>query len=92
MGPIRGTLFLFPYGILAFWLGWSWFMKKNWWLSWSLGFILGTLGFFGLGLDPESPNWGATINEGRKLLSIYPHPALPPAFALSRALGQTEGD
>ena len=46
MGPIRGTLFLFPYGILAFWLGWTWFKGKNWWLSWSLGFILGTLGFF----------------------------------------------
>lgn len=44
--------------------------------------LLGTLGFFGLGLDPESPNWGATINDGRKLLSIYPHPALPPSFAL----------
>ncbi len=44
--------------------------------------LLGTLGFFGLGLEPESPNWGATINDGRKLLSIYPHPALPPAFAL----------
>ena len=25
MGPVRGTLFLFPYGILAFWLGWCWF-------------------------------------------------------------------
>ena len=46
MGPIRGTLFLFPYGILAFWLGWSWFKQKNWWLSWGIGFILGTLGFF----------------------------------------------
>nr|WP_246156526.1 ABC transporter permease [Aquicoccus porphyridii] len=44
--------------------------------------LLGTLGFFGLGLPPESPDWGTTINEGRKLLSIYPHPALPPAFAL----------
>lgn len=44
--------------------------------------LLGTLGFFGLGLAPESPNWGATINDGRKLLSIYLHPALPPAFAL----------
>ncbi|HGG64710.1 MAG TPA: ABC transporter permease [Rhodobacteraceae bacterium] len=44
--------------------------------------LLGTLGFFGLGLAPESPNWGATINDGRKLLSIYPHPALPPAIAL----------
>ncbi len=44
--------------------------------------LLGTLGFFGLGLPPESPDWGSTINEGRKLLSIYPHPALPPAVAL----------
>lgn len=44
--------------------------------------LLGTLGFFGLGLEPESPDWGSTINDGRKLLSVYPHPALPPAFAL----------
>jgi peptide/nickel transport system permease protein len=44
--------------------------------------LLGTLGFFGLGLAPEDPNWGATINEGRKLLSIYPHPALVPSIAL----------
>lgn len=44
--------------------------------------LLGTLGFFGLGVSPESPDWGMTINEGRKLLSIYPHPALPPAVAL----------
>jgi len=44
--------------------------------------LLGTLGFFGLGLPPESPDWGTTINEGRKLLSIYLHPALPPAIAL----------
>jgi len=52
--------------------------------------LLGTLGFFGLGLAPEDPNWGATINEGRKLLSIYPHPALPPSFALlSLVLGLT---
>ena len=44
--------------------------------------LLGTLGFFGLGVSPESPDWGSTINEGRRLLTIYPHPALPPAFAL----------
>ena len=44
--------------------------------------LLGTLGFFGLGVSPESPDWGMTINEGRKLLSIFPHPALPPALAL----------
>ena len=44
--------------------------------------LLGTLGFFGLGLPPESPDWGTTINDGRKLLGVYPHPALPPALAL----------
>ncbi|MGI9354320.1 MAG: ABC transporter permease [Rhizobiaceae bacterium] len=44
--------------------------------------LLGTLGFFGLGVSPESPDWGLTINEGRKLLAIYPHGALPPALAL----------
>ena len=44
--------------------------------------LLGTLGFFGLGLPPESPDWGSTINDGRKLLSVYLHPALTPAFSL----------
>ncbi len=44
--------------------------------------LLGTLGFFGLGLPPESPDWGTTINDGRKLLSIYPHAAIAPALAL----------
>ncbi len=44
--------------------------------------LLGTLGFFGLGVSPESPDWGSTINDGRRLLSIYPHPALAPAVAL----------
>ena len=44
--------------------------------------LLGTLGFFGLGLPPDSPDWGTTINAGRKLLSIYPHAAIVPALAL----------
>jgi peptide/nickel transport system permease protein len=44
--------------------------------------LLGTLGFFGLGLPPDSPDWGSTINAGRQLLSVYPHPALVPAVAL----------
>ena len=39
MGPVRGPLLLFPYGLLALWLGWSW------WLSWSVGVVLGTFGF-----------------------------------------------
>ena len=46
MGPVRGTLFSFPYGILAFWLGWCWFKEKNWGLSLSVGVVLGTVGFF----------------------------------------------
>jgi peptide/nickel transport system permease protein len=44
--------------------------------------LLGTLGFFGLGLSPESPDWGSTINAGRKLLTIAPWPAFVPALAL----------
>ncbi|MBP1804242.1 ABC transporter permease [Rubellimicrobium aerolatum] len=44
--------------------------------------LLGTLGFFGLGLPPESPDWGSTINAGRRLLSVHPHPAVVPAVAL----------
>ncbi|RMD48629.1 MAG: ABC transporter permease [Alphaproteobacteria bacterium] len=44
--------------------------------------LLGTLGFFGLGVSPESADWGMTINEGRKLLLAFPHPAIPPALAL----------
>lgn len=44
--------------------------------------LLGTLGFFGLGVSPESPDWGSTINEGRKVLTLYPHGAVPPALAL----------
>lgn len=50
--------------------------------------LLGTLGFFGLGFSPESPDWGTTINDGRKLISLYPHLILPPALALmSMVLG-----
>ena len=44
--------------------------------------LLGTLGFFGLGVSPESPDWGSTINDGRRLLSVYLHPAVVPALAL----------
>ncbi|MCE6970477.1 ABC transporter permease [Cereibacter sphaeroides] len=44
--------------------------------------LLGTLGFFGLGVSPESPDWGSTINDGRRFLAIYPHAAVVPALAL----------
>lgn len=45
MGPVRGPLLLFPYGLLALWLGWCWGRGASWWLSWSMGVLIGTLGF-----------------------------------------------
>ncbi|GMG81375.1 ABC transporter permease [Paralimibaculum aggregatum] len=46
--------------------------------------LLGTLGFFGLGLEPESPDWGSMINHGRQFvrLASTAHMALFPALAL----------
>jgi uncharacterized protein YybS (DUF2232 family) len=45
MGPIRGPLMLFPYGLLALWLGWGWSHRLSWWLTWSVGTLIGALGF-----------------------------------------------
>jgi len=45
MGPIRGPLFLFPYGTLSFWLGWCWLKNKNWWFSLFSGILIGASGF-----------------------------------------------
>ena len=46
--------------------------------------LLGTLGFFGLGLQPESPDWGSMINHGRQFVRLAEtaHMALFPAIAL----------
>jgi len=44
--------------------------------------LLGTLGYFGLGLAPESPDWGTAIKESSRLLRAHVHPALPPVVAL----------
>jgi peptide/nickel transport system permease protein len=44
--------------------------------------LLGTLGYFGLGLAPESPDWGTSIKEASRLLRAQIHPALPPTIAL----------
>lgn len=43
---------------------------------------LGALGYFGLGMASESPDWGTTIKDASRLLRAYVHPALPPAIAL----------
>jgi uncharacterized protein YybS (DUF2232 family) len=45
MGPIRGPLVLFPYGCLALWLGWCWRRRLSWWVSWSVGLLIGAIGF-----------------------------------------------
>ena len=45
MGPVRGPLLLFPYGLLSLWLGWAWCRRWSWWLSWPIGVVLGTGGF-----------------------------------------------
>ncbi|MEM0899429.1 MAG: ABC transporter permease [Pseudomonadota bacterium] len=44
--------------------------------------LLGTLGFFGLGMAPESPDWGTSIKDGSQLLRLTPWPAIVPAVAL----------
>jgi len=44
--------------------------------------LLGTLGFFGLGMSSESPDWGTAIKDGSQFLRLYAWPALTPAIAL----------
>lgn len=45
MGPLRGPLMLFPYGMLSLWLGWCWQKKVSWWISWGLVSSLELLDF-----------------------------------------------
>ncbi|MFM9047031.1 MAG: DUF2232 domain-containing protein [Cyanobium sp.] len=45
MGPIRGPLVLFPYGLLALWLGWGWRRRLSWWVTLPIGALIGALGF-----------------------------------------------
>ncbi|MFZ0209324.1 MAG: ABC transporter permease [Roseiarcus sp.] len=44
--------------------------------------LLGALGYFGLGMPPESPDWGTTIKEASRFMRLYIHPALPAALAM----------
>jgi peptide/nickel transport system permease protein len=46
--------------------------------------LLGTLGFFGLGMGPESPDWGTAIKDGSQVaqLRLYPWQGVFPALAL----------
>jgi peptide/nickel transport system permease protein len=45
--------------------------------------LLGTLGFFGLGLAPESPDWGSMINQTRAFIRLGAFIVLPQTLALA---------
>jgi peptide/nickel transport system permease protein len=45
--------------------------------------LLGALGFFGLGLAPESPDWGSMINQTRPFVRLGAYIVLPPVLALA---------
>ena len=72
MGPLRGPLVLFPYGLLSLWLGYSWKRRWNWWLSWCVGVSIGTLGFlirvFALSLLVGENLWVILTRAGAGLL------------------------
>ena len=46
-------------------------------------FLVASLGFLGLGVQPQSPDWGLQINEARSFLSTAPWSLLFPAGAIS---------
>jgi uncharacterized protein YybS (DUF2232 family) len=46
MGPTRSVIFLMPYGLMGVQLGACWHRRTNWYVSISLGTLLGALGFF----------------------------------------------
>lgn len=46
MGPTRSILFIMPYGLLGILLGFLWRRRANWWVSVSMGMLLGSLGTF----------------------------------------------
>ncbi|MDY6938314.1 MAG: DUF2232 domain-containing protein [Cyanobacteriota bacterium] len=46
MGPTRSILFIMPYGLLGVLLGCLWRRRASWWVSISIGMLLGSLGTF----------------------------------------------
>jgi peptide/nickel transport system permease protein len=43
---------------------------------------IGTLGFLGLGLPPPTPDWGGMVKQATSMLTVFPHMALYPTFAI----------
>ena len=46
-------------------------------------FMIGTLGFLGIGLPPPDPDWGSMVNEARKFIFLNPWGVIPPAVAIA---------
>ena len=46
-------------------------------------FLVASLGFLGLGVQPPSPDWGLQINEARNFFQIAPHVLLFPACTIA---------
>ncbi len=46
-------------------------------------FMIGTLGFLGIGLPPPDPDWGNMVNEARKNIFSNPIAVIWPALAIS---------
>ncbi len=46
-------------------------------------FLVASLGFLGVGVQPPSPNWGLMVNEGRNFIALTPWALYFPAAAIS---------
>lgn len=46
-------------------------------------FMIGTLGFLGIGLPPPDPDWGSMVNEARRFIFVNPWGVIPPAVAIA---------
>ena len=46
-------------------------------------FLVGSLGFLGVGVQPPSPNWGLMVKEARPFASLIPWTLVFPAAAIS---------
>jgi peptide/nickel transport system permease protein len=46
-------------------------------------FMIGTLGFLGIGLPPPDPDWGSMVNEARKFIFVNQLAVIWPAMAIA---------
>ncbi len=46
-------------------------------------FVIGVLGFLGVGLPPPNPDWGGMVKDTYGFMSIWPHMSLIPSIAIT---------